>query len=123
MNLTRAIMFAAALMLIGCATVAQPQISLPAPYTSHGVSVVVGGLLRDDAGNVVGISGVATNTTDRDLNFCTVSFDIMNSGLKVTSAAASAPGGLKAGQKWLFQAAFVDSVTFTSVEAGIVTAM
>jgi hypothetical protein len=51
-----------------------------------------------------------------------ITFDVMNSGLKVTSAVASTPG-LKAGQKWLFRATFVESVTFTSIEPGAITAM
>ncbi len=125
MNLTRAIVFGAALLLVGCAAVTPPQVRLPAPYTARGVSVTVDGLWTDDEGNVVGISGIAINTSGRDLIMCMLSFDVLDaSGVKVSSAVASTTG-LKADQKWRFQATFMTPyrVNFTSIEAGTITAM
>lgn len=125
MNLTRAIVFGAALVLGGCATMIAPQVRLPAPYTVRGVSVTVEGLWRDADGNVVGISGIATNTSDQNMTMCMLTFDVLDaSGVKVSSALASTTG-LKVDQKWRFQATFLNpfSVNFTSIEAGTVTAM
>src|SRR5208282_3834890 len=108
MNLTRAIVFGTALVLGGCATMT--QVSLPAPYTVHGVSVTVDGLLTNSDGDVAGITGIATNTSDLTLTVCMLTFNALDaSGVKVADLMASTTG-LKAGQKWRFQAMFVTPV-------------
>jgi len=97
-----------------------PQVSLPAPYSEHGVKVVVDSLWKDDYGNVMGISGLATNESGRNLATCMLSLDVLDTtGIKVSSALASTVG-LKAGQTWRFQAVFTNpfSVQFRSVLPG-----
>jgi hypothetical protein len=126
MKIARTLTLGMALVLAGCAgQPREPQISLPAPYVQQGVTVVVNGLWRDASGNVSGVSGIATNTSGRDLMLCQVSFDALDAqGVKVSSAVA-ATNGLKVDQKWRFQAVFTTpfSVVFTSVAPGQVTAV
>ena len=123
----RVAVFATVLALAGCATTSPPesQVRLPAPYTEQGVSVTVDGLWRNGYGNVVGISGTAVNESNRDLTVCQITLDILDaSGVKVSSALAIA-NGLKAGQKWRFQATFLNpyAVSFRSIEPGQITTL
>lgn len=107
-------------LLIGCATPRQQQISLPATYTQEGITVTVDGLFRDAYGNVVGISGIATNGTGRDLVTAMISWDVLDAtGTKVSSALASTTG-LKSAQRWRFQANFLNAyaVAFHSIGPG-----
>jgi hypothetical protein len=125
MGLIRITAFAAALALIGCASITppEPQVNLPAPYVDQGVSVTVDGLWKNGYGNVVGVSGLAINVSGRDLALCQITLDILDtSGVKVSSAMA-ATSGLKAGQKWRFQATFLNPyvVNFRSIEPGQIT--
>jgi hypothetical protein len=121
----RAFVSVATLLLLGCAATPPfaPQVSLPGTYTDHGVSVTVDGLWKDGYGNVVGISGIATNVSGRDLTLCQITLDVLDaSGVKVSGAMA-ATNGLKAGQKWHFQATFLNpyTVSFRSIEPGQIT--
>lgn len=126
MSLVRAMAFAAALTLAGCATTTAPEspvTRLPAPYTDQGVSVTVDGFWRNGHGDVVGISGTAVNEANRDLTLCQITLDVLDeSGVKVSSAMA-ATSGLKAGQKWRFQATFMNpyAVNFRAIEPGHIT--
>ena len=123
--LRHAISIAACLALCGCADIAAPQVGLPSPYTQNGVTIVVDGLWRNGAGDVSGISGIATNVTHRDLTVCIINLDVLDaSGVKVSSAIASTTG-LKAGQQWRFQATFTTpyAVSFSSIGPGSITAM
>ncbi len=77
----------------------------PPAYEESGVRIVVDGLYRL-GDTVVGVTGMATNTTNADVRQCTVNFDVVDqSGVKVGDAVASTLG-LKPGQQWRFQAAF-----------------
>jgi len=89
------------------------------------VRVVVDGLWKDAAGNVAGISGLATNESDKDLSICNVSLDILDDGGAKVSTAIASTIGLKAGQNWRFQAVFANpfSVSFKSVAPGTVLAV
>lgn len=115
--------FAAACVIQGCAVPAAnrlPQVSLPAPYTQEGIGVVVDGLYRDGYSNVVGVSGEATNLTGRDLVTVMVTLDVVDgAGTKVSGAMASTTG-LKASQRWRFQANFLNAyaVSFRAIEPG-----
>ena len=125
MRLMRAFALVATLLLLGCAATApmQPQVSLPAPYTEHGISIEVDGLWKDGYGNVIGVSGLATNVSGRDLMLCQITLDILDaSGVKVSGALA-ATNGLRAGQKWRFQATFMNpyAVSFRSIAPGQIT--
>lgn len=105
---------------LGACVPPPPQVSLPAPYSERGVKVVVDSLWKDDYGNVMGISGLATNESDRNLTTCMLSLDVLDTtGTKVSSALASTVG-LRAGQSWRFQAVFTNpfSVRFKSVVPG-----
>ncbi len=82
-------------------------------------------MYKDALGNVMGISGTATNNSGRDFRTCMLSFDVLDAtGAKVSSALASTIG-LKAGQTWRFQATFTNpfSVQFRSVAPGQLIAM
>jgi len=69
--------------------------------------VTVDGFYRTGI-SIVGITGVAENTTDRDLKMCAVYFDVLDKeGVKVADALASSQG-LAARQKWRFQAVFTN---------------
>lgn len=96
------------------------QVALPAPYTQQGIGIVVDGLYRDGYGNVLGVSGEATNLTGRDLVTVMVTLDVVDgAGTKVSSAIASTTG-LKASQRWRFQAHFLNAyaVSFRAIEPG-----
>ncbi|MGE5307034.1 MAG: FxLYD domain-containing protein [Alphaproteobacteria bacterium] len=91
-------------LLSGCAILA-PQLEYPDPYDQNGIRVEVGGVYRRDI-SVVGITGIASNGTGRDLQSCLIYFDIVDSsGIKVADAVASVQG-LRAGQQWRFHATF-----------------
>lgn len=112
----------------GCSNVGvpvEPSVALPAPYAERGIRIVVDGLWRDQFGNVLGISGTATNESSRNLKTCMITFDILDaSGAKVSSAVASTIG-LNAGQTWRFQATFMNpfSVQFKTIVPGQLIAM
>ena len=72
----------AAFSLVACGQV-PPQTNLPAPYSQHGVKVIVDGLWKDIDGNVRGVSGVATNETSGNLLTCIINLDVLDaSGVK-----------------------------------------
>jgi hypothetical protein len=110
------------LALGGCATMAAPTVALPKPSTESGVFVSVDGLLYN-AGDIMGISGVAKNITASDLQSCTIFFDVLDSSGAKVATASDTTIGLKAGQVWRFQAVMgtVASVPVVSIELGSVT--
>ena len=102
-----------------------PTVNLPAPYTQGNVKVVVERLWTDGYGNVVGVSGTATNNGQVDLLTCNIYLNVIGiSGVKVSTAHATMIG-LKSGQTWDFQAMFLTpyAVTFKSIEPGTIMAM
>lgn len=125
-----------AAMLAGCATVVPyephvamphpyepPRVTMPQPYTDHGISIAVDGLWRDGYGNVSGVSGMATNDSGRELTLCQITLDVLDSsGVKVSGAVA-VTNGLKVGQKWRFQATLMTPYTvyFKTIAPGSVT--
>jgi hypothetical protein len=102
-----------------------PTVNLPPPFTQQDVKVVVEKLWTDGYGNVVGVSGTATNKGHVDLLTCNIYLNVIGtSGVKVSTAHATMIG-LKSGQTWDFQAMFLTpyAVTFKSIEPGTVIAM
>jgi hypothetical protein len=103
----------------------EATVNLPAPYTQRDVKVVVERLWIDGYGNVVGVSGTATNNGRVNLLTCNIYLDVTNaSGVKVSTAHATMIG-LKSGQTWGFQATFLTpfAATFKSIEPGTIMAM
>lgn len=87
------------------------------------MSIAVDSLWRDASGNVSGISGIATNVSGRDLTLCQITFNVLDAtGIKVADAVAST-NGLKAAQKWRFNATFLNPFgeNFASIVPGQTT--
>jgi hypothetical protein len=103
----------------------EATVNLPAPYTQKNVRVVVERLWMDGYGNVVGVSGTATNNGQVNLLTCNIYLDVINaSGVRISAAHATMIG-LKSGQTWDFQAAFLTpfAATFKSIVPGTIMAM
>jgi hypothetical protein len=83
----------------------------------------VTGLLTDGYGNVIGVGGLATNVSGHDVTFCRINFDVLDaSGTKVSGIVADT-NGLRAGQRWRFQGAFMNPfpIGFSSIDPGPIT--
>ncbi len=94
------------LTCLGC-TSTGARVELPEPSTLNGVRVETTGLYRFGYASVIGINGVATNQSGRDLRLCTIHYDAVNEAdEKVADAIASTSSGILAGEAWRFQAVF-----------------
>lgn len=112
------------LLAIAAACQGTGGIELPEPYESNGLNVEVEGLYKQGF-TVVGISGIAENVSGKDITSCFLSFDVVDAdGIKVGDAFASTQG-LRAGQKWRFQALFTIPfrTAFKAIRPGRATVM
>ncbi len=101
------------------------RIQLPAPAVVHDVQVEVTGVLRTGGidGGIAGFRGVATNQSREALQFCTITFELLDPfGAKIGNALASTQH-LASGVAWKFDAynagtieTTIDSVALADVQ-------
>ena len=119
-----AILSLAAIVLASCQLPARQAVNVPVPYVDNGVLVDVHGLYKRGR-HVVGVSGLATNQSDKDLSLCTLTFELMDAdGNKVSDALAST-SSLRSGATWKFQAVITSAfgTKFNSITPGRVTVL
>ncbi len=82
------------------------HLDLPAPAVVHDVRVELTGVLRRGGigGRIAGFRGVATNTSEETLRFCTITFELLDpAGAKIGNAMATTTH-LAPGVVWKFDA-------------------
>ncbi|MEW6690737.1 MAG: FxLYD domain-containing protein [Pseudomonadota bacterium] len=101
-----AVILGATAMLVGCAANPLGMTRLPPPFDEKGVHVVLEEVFYEGSG-VRGVSGVARNTTAREMGTVVLSLDAVDAeGSKIAEAVAS-KHGLSPGEPWRFTADFV----------------
>jgi hypothetical protein len=106
------IFFAAAIalvsstMLASCASNTHGAIRLPQPFQDQGVKVVVDRVYYEGT-SVGGVTGVATNTTAKQMGTLVLYLDVVDAkGARISQAVASTYS-LAPGEPWRFEADFV----------------
>lgn len=96
----------AALTFLASSCATPLDLKLPEVRDNSGLRIEVTDALSQNMGQIIAITGVATNTSKSDYKMIILTFPLYFEGVKVGDAMASTQS-LEAGRSWAFDAPFI----------------